>query len=149
LSLYAEHLEDVSFLYDLRNALLADLEVPWARLHAFEERIEAHIDGLMVGGEPALELCRSRLEDGDAGELYAAVCVFCRSKASSLLEEVWRKLDFSEPARVRAVTEALKLELRDEWQKAGEQALLKANDKLVPMLVEKRLFGRRKDDPKP
>jgi uncharacterized protein (TIGR02270 family) len=135
LSLYAEHLEDVSFLYDQRNALLTDPEVPWARLHAFEERIEAHIDALVIGAEPALEMCRSRLEEGDPGELYAAVCVFCRSKASVLLEEVWRKLDFSNPARVRAVTEALKLELPGQWQQAGEQALMQADDRLVPILA--------------
>ena len=61
LSLYAEHLEDVSFLYDQRNALLADPEVPWARLHAFEQRIEAHIDALVIGAELALEMCRSQI----------------------------------------------------------------------------------------
>jgi uncharacterized protein (TIGR02270 family) len=135
LSLYAEHLEDLSFLYDQRNALLTDPEIPWARLHAFEERIEAHIDALVIGGEPALELCRGRLDEGDPGELHAAVCVFCRSQASGLLEEVWRKLDFSKPARVRAVTEALKLELPARWREASELALAKAGDKLVPILA--------------
>lgn len=135
LSLYAEHIEDISFLYDQRNALLGDSEVPWVRLHAFEERIEAHIDALMIGGVPALELCRGRLEEGDPGELYAAVCVFCRSKDSALLDVVWRKLDFSKPARVRAVTEALKLELPDQCQMASEQALVQAEEKLVPILA--------------
>jgi uncharacterized protein (TIGR02270 family) len=134
LSLYSEHIEDISFLYDQRNALIADSDVPWVNLQRFEERIEAHIDALVVGGQTALELCRARAAEGDAGELHAAVCVFCRCKASTLLEEVWRTLDFADAAKVRAVTEALKLELPQDWNKVCEQALTRAGEHMVPIL---------------
>ena len=157
MSLYSEHIEDISFLYDQRNALIADSDVPWVNLQKFEERIEAHIDALVVGGQAALELCRARAAEGDAGELHAAVCVFCRCKASALLEEVWRTLDFGDAAKVRAVTEALKLELPQEWNKICEQALIRAGEELVPILsivcasrripVGEELLGRLTERP--
>jgi uncharacterized protein (TIGR02270 family) len=135
MQMYLEHLEDAAFLYDQRHALMADADLPWVRLQDFEERLEAHIDALVIGGELALEVCRSRAAEGEAAELYAAVCVFCRNKGSHLLGEVWRVLDFADRAKVRAVTEALKFELPNEWRAPCEQALMRADDQLVPILA--------------
>ena len=59
--LYREHLEEASFLYEQRLAYLHDPEVNWPDLGDWEERFEAHIDALVVGGELALEICRRRL----------------------------------------------------------------------------------------
>ena len=76
--LYREYLDDASFLYDQCQALREDAELSWRDLESFEERLEACLDGLMVGGQLALEVAQVRAEEGDAGELYAAACVFCR-----------------------------------------------------------------------
>jgi len=132
--LYREHLEDASFLYEQRNALLHDGATPWARLCDFEDRLEAHIDALVIGGELALETCRSRLADGAAGELFAVVSVFCRNRDSAQMSAVWQSLDIKSHAKVRAVTDALRFNLPEQWYPACEQALTRGQDKLIPII---------------
>lgn len=134
IAMYREHLEDAAFLYDQRNALLGDGETSWLRLHDFEERLEANIDALVIGGDLALGECRTRAAEGEPGELHAAVCVYCRRADSSLLAELWRALDFTDRAKVRAVTEALKVELPAEWGEACIRAIARGNAQLVPLL---------------
>ncbi|HVS75714.1 MAG TPA: hypothetical protein VHE11_02190, partial [Steroidobacteraceae bacterium] len=134
MAMYREHLEDAAFLYDQCNALRADGQTSWLRLQDFEERLEANIDALVIGGATALDVCRRRAADGEPGELYAAVCVYCRHADSSLLAELWRSLDFADRAKVRAATEALKLELRPEWAEACLGAIARGQTPLVRML---------------
>ena len=43
-------------------------------------------DALVVGAEPALELCAERSLEGDAGELFGALCVFFRQGRQDLFE---------------------------------------------------------------
>ena len=83
--LHAEHLEEVSFLYEQRLGQLKNPAMAWSGLAEIEDRIEAHLDALVVGGELALEVCRERAAQGDFGELFAAVSVFCRSQRPPLL----------------------------------------------------------------
>jgi uncharacterized protein (TIGR02270 family) len=114
-SLYREHLEEASFLFDHRRALLANPKVFWPRVADFEERLEANLDALVIGGELALEICQKQTVEGDAGELHAAVRVFCRQQRKDLVEGALRALDFEDPAKVCAVAEALAAELPAEW----------------------------------
>jgi len=135
LELYAEYLEEAAFLYQQRLSLLRDPEIGWTEIRAFEERLEAHIDGLVVGGEPALEVCTARAVEGDAGELFAAVCVFCRQRRSNHLSDVLRALDADDSAKLVAVSDALKYELPDEWHSYVVKALARANACLTAVLA--------------
>ncbi len=132
--MYREHLEDASFLYDQRNALMSDGITSWVRLHDFEERMEAHIDALIVGGELALKTCGTCVVEADAGELFAVVSVFSRCRNSAAMADVWSSLDFADRSKLRAVTDALSLELPEEWYPACEQALVRGNAELVPIM---------------
>lgn len=113
--LYREHLEEASFLYEQRGTLFSDAEVTWPDIGDFEERFARHIEALAVGEETALQVCRDQAAKGDAGELHAAVRVFCRHKRLDLLQEVWRQLDIADTDRVLAVSDALKSEWPAEW----------------------------------
>lgn len=135
IGLYNEHLEEAAFLYEQRKALLDDSETKWTRLDEFEGRLEAHLDALLIGGELALTLCRARLKDAEAGELFALVCVICRHQEARLLAEVWRSLDFGDAEKVSAVSDALKLEMPLAWQSACEQAVSRGDDRLLPILA--------------
>jgi hypothetical protein len=75
---YGEYFEEASFLYEQRLSLFEDLEVSWEDIGDFEERFEAHIDGLVVGDELALKVCQTQASEGDVGERHAALRVFCR-----------------------------------------------------------------------
>ena len=106
--LYSVHLEEASFLYEQRLSLLDDPEVTWKDVREFEDRFEAHIEALVVGGEPALEVCRDQSQEGDFGELHAAVRVFCRQNKGNLVADAWQDLDTEDLERTKAICDALK-----------------------------------------
>src|SRR5688572_26307399 len=108
--LYAEHLEEASFLYAQHLAYLHDLELTWRDLSGYDERFEAHIDALVVGDSLALDVCKEHCSSGDAGELHAAMRVFCRQNRPDLVYAVLQGLDTANEEFVRAVVEGLKAE---------------------------------------
>ncbi len=78
--LFLDHLSEASFLYEQRLGLFDDPELTWKALEDFEQRFEPYIDGLVVGKDSALEVCKQQALAGDFGELHAAMRVFCRQK---------------------------------------------------------------------
>jgi uncharacterized protein (TIGR02270 family) len=141
-ALYLEHLEEASFLYQQTLALRGRAaELPWWRVGDFEERLEAHLDALVLGGDAALDVCRDQSEQGDPGELFAAVAVYCRQMRSDLLSACLRQLDFSDEAKLGAVADALKLELPASWTGFVEQAIGR-DDRLTLLLTPVCAFRR-------
>src|SRR5260370_5715159 len=109
--LYEEYLEEASFLYEQRLTLLHNPEVTWKKIGEFEERLEAHIDGLVVGDKLALEVCTRHADEGDYGELYTATCVFCRQDQRDSVLAIFDQLDPADTKKTSAVAAALKYEL--------------------------------------
>jgi len=136
LSLYFEHLEEASFLYEQRQALLRDPVFPWTQLQKFEARLEAHLDALVIGGALAQEACAVRMREGDAGELFASLSVFCRQRQIGMLGELLRTLDFKSAAKVRAATDALKFEMPQDWNDSCERALARSESQWFMLLAE-------------
>jgi uncharacterized protein (TIGR02270 family) len=97
-------------------SLFNDAEVTWKGIADFEERFEAHIDGLVVGGELALEVCVKQASEGDFGEVHAAVRVFCRQNRRDLVLKVLKEVDAGDAQKVEAVVDALKHELPQSWE---------------------------------
>jgi uncharacterized protein (TIGR02270 family) len=114
--LYQEYLEEVAFLYEQRQTLLDDTELSWLDLDDYDQRIEAHLDGLVVGGDLALETCAEQAEEGDAGELHAALRVFCRQEQFDKIKPILLELDYGDMEVVQAAADALKWELPDSWK---------------------------------
>jgi uncharacterized protein (TIGR02270 family) len=131
IGLYKEHLEEASFLTEQRRTLFENPEIPWPRIGEFEERFEAHIDALVVGADLALEVCQKQAAEGDAGELHAAVRVFCRQRRKDLLQKVLATLDVGDPDKVRAVVEALAHELPAEWSDLPRELLTGKDPKFI------------------
>lgn len=118
--LYEEFLEEASFLYEQRLTLFDNPEITWKSIGEFEDRFEPHIDGLVVGGDRALDVCIRRAQEGDSGELHAAMRVFCRQDRFDLAGQALENLDPEKPSRGTAVADALKYELPTGWeQKLG------------------------------
>lgn len=135
IGLYEEHLEDISFLYEQRRALLGKREMAWRDIAPFEARLDAHLDALVVGRELASEVCRRLAKDGDFGQLFGAVSVFCRQGEAPLLAEVLKHLDFTDQQKVTAVADALKFELPDAWGSFIAQALARRDARLTSLLA--------------
>jgi uncharacterized protein (TIGR02270 family) len=83
LDILEEHLEEVSWLYDVRAGLLRSYHVTLADLAEWDERWAAHVDGLVVGGDAALPLLEQGLAAGDEGAVCAAAAALaCRAGAA-------------------------------------------------------------------
>ena len=70
-----EHLEEAGFLYAQRQGALANDDYDPADLAGLEERLLAHVDGLVVAGNGAWELLADLLTSGDEGEAFTAALV--------------------------------------------------------------------------
>jgi uncharacterized protein (TIGR02270 family) len=141
-SIYFEHLEEASFLYEQRLSLFDDPEITWLDIEDFEERFEPHIDGLVVGEDLALEVCKQQAREGDFGELHAAVRVFCRQDRKDLVLEVLEELDSEDAESLQAFSAALKYEFPEGWQGDFFQMLPDDELKSIPILAD--LFGYRR-----
>jgi len=114
--LYVEHLEEGAFQYATRIAWLTDEEVGWQDLERLEYAIEAHLDGLVVGGEEALNVCLEMLPDAEFDLLFIIALLFCRLRSSSGLAALWQNFDFDDEQKVRAVSDAFLWECPTKWR---------------------------------
>jgi len=140
--LYQEHLDEASFLYEQRLVYLHDPEVNWSDLGDWEERFEAHIDALVVGGELALDVCRQQAADGDAGEMHAALRVFCRQNQKDDAFAVLDALDPTDEEAVRAAAQALCCETPTSWRDDLQRAFQGDQPQLTPVMA--RVIGYRR-----
>lgn len=142
-----EHLEEASFLYAQRLTLFDDCEVTWVTIGEWEERLEAHIDALVIGEDLALEVCEKQAAEGDFGVLFAVVSVYCRQRRFDLLKKVLDPLDSEDPEKLQAVADALKYECPPEWGSEIAQALPAEDPRLVFLLATldgyRRIKGRQ------
>jgi hypothetical protein len=102
-----EHLAEVAYLTIQWRKLLFSPEVPLRRLRGHAERIEAHLDGLRVGGPASLGIARSLLEGDDPWFVYAAARTWLEMSQPDLaaLQECFGK---TPPALWGAWKEALR-----------------------------------------
>jgi uncharacterized protein (TIGR02270 family) len=139
IELYEEYLEEASFLYEQRKTLFVNPEITWRKIGEFEERLEAHIDGLVVGDKLALEVCKRHAAQGDFGELFAATSVFCRQDQRDFVLAAFDQLDPEDAPKAGAMADALKYELPDAWIRDFLTLLESGQPKLAPILA--RAFG--------
>src|SRR5690606_16390448 len=93
LRLYEEFLDEASFLYEQKLSYRNDPELGWLDAEDLEGRLEAHVDGLVVGGESALEFLRLHAADGEAPALSVAMRVFCRAGRYDCVEAALAAFD--------------------------------------------------------
>jgi uncharacterized protein (TIGR02270 family) len=142
IELYEEHLSEASFLYEQHLAYLHDAELTWVDLDTWEERLEAHLDALVVGADLALEVCKQHCAAGDFGELHAAMRVFCRQDRSDLAYAVLQNIDTAEEPVVQAVIDALKAECPAAWFDDLLRIMVGKCKQLVPALAETLAYKR-------
>lgn len=87
LDIYHEHVEEASFLYNLRNYLLSGPRGGLSYQQSVEERLEAHISALELGGMHSEPLLKTYLGSKDEGECFGALCALLRmGRAQEVLE---------------------------------------------------------------
>ena len=70
--LLEEHLEEVEFLWAQREAALTSTRQTQRDLAHLDERIAAHVQGVLAAGEHAIPLLEERLASDDANVVFAA-----------------------------------------------------------------------------
>lgn len=141
--LYIEHFEEGAFHYATRVAWFTDEEVGWQDWERLEIAIEAHLDGLVVGGESALKVCLELLPNAEYDQLFMIVLLLCRLRSTQGLGLLWPAFDFFDEEKQKAVSDAFLWECPDEW--APHIANVFANGKpelcpiLAPCLAQKQI----------
>src|SRR5881628_2349581 len=83
-----QHAEEASFLWLLRDAAVSQPHYSLADLAKLDNRVEAHLDGLRVAGNAGWEICKKAMEEGDAGEVFAAAVLAFESMEDEHLQAV-------------------------------------------------------------
>ena len=115
IGLYLEHLEEASALWEQRAADRENPELSWLDLGEEQDRLEAHLDALVLGGDLALAVCRQQALEGDPGELHAALRVFCRLQRSDLIGVAMEGIDPENDEALDALSDALTADMPDAW----------------------------------
>ncbi|RPI76693.1 MAG: hypothetical protein EHM45_12125 [Desulfobacteraceae bacterium] len=145
--IFREHLLEISFLYEQRLALLDDPKFPWLDIADFEHRLEPHLSALSEGGEQALELCKQQAIESDFGELYGALCVFCRQNHFDLVMSTIKAVDLADEQKQQAIINALKHESLPEWENEFKKLCASKNPFEVSLAAEVLGFQRRESGP--
>ena len=66
----SQHADEAAFLWTSRARAVGDPTYSLRSLARLDDRVEAHLDGLRIAGEAAWRLCQSRLESGEASEVF-------------------------------------------------------------------------------
>ncbi len=106
--LYGDHLEEVDFLFAQRLGLFHDPEVEWPQIEDFENRLMAHIDGLILGGKAADELSGEFLDNDDIDTVRGGAFALAYSNSPDALGSVIDKMTQATPEIMPAYIDALK-----------------------------------------
>ncbi|GAB5537521.1 MAG: hypothetical protein Rubg2KO_37700 [Rubricoccaceae bacterium] len=115
IGLYMEHLEEAAALWEQRPADRENPDLSWMDLGDDEGRLALHFDALLVGEDLALAVCRQQALEGDAGELHAALRIFCRLQRSDLVGVAMESIDPEDDEALDALSDALTAEMPEAW----------------------------------
>lgn len=101
-----QHAANAAFLWHLRDLATGRPQYRLRDLRRLDQRVEANLDGLRVAGDAGWEICLAALDEGDAGELFAAASIAVGRRD---LAGIARVLDASDgaPGRAREIVSAL------------------------------------------
>ncbi|GAM09399.1 hypothetical protein OR1_01677 [Geobacter sp. OR-1] len=106
LDIVGQHAEEASFLWLLRTNATGDPRSTLSRLGQHDERVEAHIDGLRIAGDAGWDVCKQALQEGDAGEAFAAAVLAFESNEEGRIRVVRETCD-AKPDLCQGVISAL------------------------------------------
>lgn len=84
----AQHVEDAAALAELRRRHVTAPHVNLQHLARVDERLAAHLDGLLVAGDAGWKHCEAALGSVSAGVLFAATVTAIQSRSSDKLERL-------------------------------------------------------------
>jgi len=83
-----QHGEESAFLWLVRDRAARAPHYSLKDLAKLDDRVEAHVDGLRIAGEPGWEICKEALGQEEAGEVFVASVLAFESAEDSRIEAV-------------------------------------------------------------
>jgi len=81
-----QHAGDAAFLYGVRTRLTTARHIRLTELSRFDDRLAAHLDGLVIAGEHARRLCDAALDTPTPGAVFTATVVAIENNAAEWLK---------------------------------------------------------------
>jgi uncharacterized protein (TIGR02270 family) len=103
-----EHLEEADFLFQQRENALSDRVYDLDGLAELEERLLAHLDGLLLGEKEAWKLLEPKLAGGELGACFAAAFVALESGDATRIALVQKTFFEAEETVLEGIRHALR-----------------------------------------
>ena len=107
IELYQEHLEEASSLFEQRQDAIKDPDYTLPELIELEERIAAHIDGLVLGREKAMAVCQEGLSSGETSTTLAAAYALLNMDHRDAADLVWQAFQEAENGPLQGLCMAM------------------------------------------
>lgn len=102
-----QHATEAAFLWLLRDRTAVAPHATLADLTGMDDRLESHVDGLRVAGQPGWEIAKGQLAElGGPGEVFAAAVLAFESGGPAKIQDVLAA-GSAKPESVRGVISAL------------------------------------------
>ncbi|QSQ22083.1 TIGR02270 family protein [Pyxidicoccus parkwayensis] len=130
-----EHLDEATFLWSQWERALVSAECDLQATTRREERLLAHLDGLVVGGESAMsELLLPGLTTDESERISASTFALLAGNGAPALEKVLQVFDMGEAVQRTAVGRALELSAKNELEPVLRRRLA-ADDKALQLMA--------------
>lgn len=143
-----EHLEEADFLCQQRGNALGDRVYDLARLADLEERLLAHLDGLLLAEPDAWDLLKPKLTKGERGKAFVAAFVALATGEAGYRDEITTALDQAEGPVLEGITEALRHSSSVEVEQILRPRLGDANPRVRAIALDVLSFRRAAIDAK-
>jgi uncharacterized protein (TIGR02270 family) len=84
-----QHVEDAAVLHSIRTKLTFAPHVKLKHIRRFDDRLAAHLDGLLIAGESAWPLVDEALAPPSPGAMFAATVLAIESRSSERLNHLY------------------------------------------------------------
>jgi uncharacterized protein (TIGR02270 family) len=140
-NVYEEHLHEAAFLWTQWEQALRDARFTLTEVAVREERLLAHLDALVLGGEPVTEaLLKPALEGEDPGEVFAAAFALVAQPSPSTLDAVLSRVPASPASVLPALRRALELSGSETLVPALVTRLKDSESAMVALALEVLAF---------
>jgi uncharacterized protein (TIGR02270 family) len=106
-SILEEHFEELGMLWELRQDALRDPAYVLDDVVELEERIEAHTDGLILGGDKSRPILEQGLDGDERSAVFSAAYVLLRLNDQALADLVMGAFEAAEAENLDGIREAL------------------------------------------
>jgi uncharacterized protein (TIGR02270 family) len=140
----SQHVEEAAFLWLLRSNAIRQPHYALKDIAKLDDRVEAHLDGLRVAGEPGWELCKAALGNEEAGEVFAASVMAFESGIDARVQVVMEAIEKNPQLYGGAVSSLGWMPFK---QAAPHAELLVAAESPVRRLIGLAAFAVHRQDP--